>query len=69
MKSILIVGFVCIAIMVASCSPKGFPRDNKGRPVRDAGYSEICLNGVVYYTGHYRLTPKFLPDSTVETCE
>jgi hypothetical protein len=68
MKSILIVGFVSIAIMVASCSPGGFPRDSEGRRVRDAAYGEICLNGVVYYTSQYRLTPKFLPDSTVETC-
>jgi hypothetical protein len=29
---------------------------------------EICLNGVVYYTGTYSLAPKFKQDSTVETC-
>jgi hypothetical protein len=71
MKSILIVivGFVCIAIAVVGCSQEGeIPLDSKGRIVlRD--YAELCVNGVVYYREHYILTPKFLPDSTVEICE
>jgi hypothetical protein len=62
MKTLITV--VTLALLVA-CTPA----NDKG--IRDVShrYSEVCLNGVVYYTGQYRLTPKFKPDSTVETCE
>ena len=55
-------------VLLVGCSPAEIPRDSEGRQIRDTRYEEICLNGVVYYNGEYRLTPKFLPDSTVETC-
>ena len=43
--------------------------DNKNK---DFGGRQICLNGVVYYAGVNSVSPKspkFKPDSTVETCE
>lgn len=62
MKTIITV--ITLLLMTA-CSDIIREPDER-RIVND--YREICLNGVVYYSGHYRLTPKFKPDSTVETC-
>ncbi len=56
---------VALALLVG-CGP--VPRDSEGRRSVNV-YGEICLNGVVYYTGTYSLAPKFKPDSTIETCE
>lgn len=76
MKYINEIALCAVAISIVAmvgCSPRDFPRDfprdRMGRPVRDTMYPEVCINGVVYYRGNYGITPKFLPDSTVEACE
>jgi hypothetical protein len=58
---------VSLALLVG-CSPADPERDSEGRYIADSFHAEVCLKGVVYYSGQYRLTPKFKPDSTVETC-
>jgi hypothetical protein len=69
MKTALIV--LSLSVLVA-CSPADDrARDSAGRIEKIL--PEVCLNGVVYYTNyngyHTSYTPKFKPDSTVETCE
>jgi len=68
MKTALIV--LSLSLLVA-CSPADSLRDSAGR--KEISPPEVCMNGVVYYskTGSYHTsyTPKFKPDSTVETCE
>jgi hypothetical protein len=69
MKSVLVI---VAAVMLVGCSPAEVPSDSQGR-IKNRGLSEVCVNGVVYYAtySHYgnNYTPKFKPDSTVETCE
>jgi len=69
MKTAFIV--LLLSLLVA-CSPEFI--DSEGR--KKATLAEVCLNGVVYYYhGHgvdyhgWGFSPKFKPDSTVETCE
>jgi hypothetical protein len=64
---------ICVVVMVG-CSPADDrARDSAGRI--ETSLPEVCLNGVVYYyhgDGAYNgwgFSPKFKPDSTVETCE
>lgn len=60
---------VTLALLVG-CSPAEIQKDNEGRIVQDL--TEACINGVVYYKSYVHMgptfTPKFKPDSTVETC-
>lgn len=60
---------VSLALLVG-CSPAEVPRDNNSRAVRSP--AEVCINGVVYYVKYSvygdSYSPKFKPDSTVETC-
>jgi hypothetical protein len=63
--------FIIAGLMVA-CSPADDrPTDSAGR--LELTPAEACVNGVVYYisrgTQHTSYAPKFLPDSTVATCD
>ena len=58
--------------VLAACAPAGGrPTDSAGRP--EISPAEVCMSGVVYYRSrgnyHTSYTPKFLPDSTVATCD
>ena len=65
------VFLIAILSTLVACSPADTPRDSTGRV--EKSLPEVCLNGVVYYgsrgTYHTSYSPKFKPDSTVETCE
>ena len=69
MKTTVIL--LSLSLMVA-CSPADDrARDSAGR--LELTPAEACVNGVVYYisrgTQHTSYAPKFLPDSTVATCD
>jgi hypothetical protein len=69
MKTTVIL--LSLSLMVA-CSPADDrARDSAGRIEKIL--PEVCLNGVVYYANyngyHTSYAPKFLPDSTVATCD
>jgi hypothetical protein len=65
MKTTVIL--LSLSLMVA-CSPADDrARDSAGRIEKIL--PEVCMNGVVYYAYHTSYAPKFLPDSTVATCD
>ena len=64
---------VLLLVMLSlSCLPDNYPRDSKGRLEENNSF-EVCRHGVVYYrdsvSSTYSYSPKFLPNSKVETCK
>lgn len=70
-KHILFIGFLVYILGLVACKDN-YPRDSKGR-LNDTPPAEVCRNGVVYYrdaiSSTHSYTPKFLPNSKVETCQ
>jgi hypothetical protein len=56
----------CLLILLTGCK---IEVDTQGRRKFDFKSIEVCVQGVVYYSGHDFVAPKFNKESKVEACE
>jgi hypothetical protein len=64
-KKVLNLAVCLTALLFVGCS-SGYDTEVEGLP--NGGVDELCIHGVVYYSGMRRLAVGFNADSTVKTC-
>lgn len=67
----MIIRILLIVSVLTGCKQTPDVITDSGKTITDktTSFSEVCLNGVVYYAGNYRLTVKLDRRSKIEVCD